>query len=287
MNDYRNRDVQRRKEKRRKRAIIKNWTILVESLVIIILTVSLITVSIKYDQLKNTNNGDNQSTPGTSDIGNASSGGSDVTSSQSDWMKNELDQWYLKLVNPDNAVDNDFIRNVDLAEIDERFSSGAESSKYFDSRAVETLNQMCEAALEDSISLVAVSTYRTYSYQQTLYNNRVTRCINEGYDREEAKRVAATIVALPGTSEHHMGLAVDFNSVEESFENTAAFRWLQEYADDYGFILRYPEDKTDITKIIYEPWHYRYVGVEHAKAMNELDMCMEEYIEYLSNGGKK
>ena len=101
----------------------------------------------------------------------------------------------------------------------------------------------------------------------------------------EAKKVAATIVAVPGTSEHHIGLAVDFNSVEESFENTKAFRWLQENAEDYGFVMRYPKDKKSITKIIYEPWHYRYVGVEHAKAMNDLGLCMEEYLEYLENGG--
>ena len=84
-----------------------------------------------------------------------------------------------------------------------------------------------------------------------------------------------------------MGLAVDINSVEVSFEDTKAFRWLQENAADYGFILRYPKDKQSITKIIYEPWHYRYVGVKHATAMNELDMCMEEYIEYLKSGASQ
>ena len=105
--------------------------------------------------------------------------------------------------------------------------------------------------------------------------------------RAEAEKKAATIVALPGTSEHHLGLAVDINSVETSFEDTAAFRWLQENAENYGFILRYPKDKQEITKIIYEPWHYRYVGVEHAKTINGLGMCFEEYVEYLSNGGVK
>ena len=74
-------------------------------------------------------------------------------------------------------------------------------------------------------------------------------------------------------------------ALEESFENTKAFRWLQEHAEDYGFVMRYPKDNKNVTKIIYEPWHYRYVGVEHAKAMNDLGLCMEEYLEYLSNGG--
>ena len=132
-----------------------------------------------------------------------------------------------------------------------------------------------------------MSSYRTYSYQNTLYNNRVQRFINQGYNEADAKATAATIVAVPGSSEHHMGLAVDINEVEEKFENTNAFKWLQENAADYGFIMRYPKDKQNITKIIYEPWHYRYVGVEHAKNMNQLDMCLEEYIEYIKNGCKK
>ena len=147
---------------------------------------------------------------------------------------------------------------------------------------------MCKAAADDGVTLISVSAYRSYNYQNTLYKNRVERCKREeGLDDEAAKKKAATIVAVPGTSEHHLGLAVDINSVETSFENTAAFRWLQKHAADYGFIMRYAEDKQAITKIIYEPWHYRYVGVEHAKAMGELGMCMEEYIDYLKSGGVK
>ena len=296
MNDYRSREAERRKQQRRKRAIIKNWTILIETLVILVVIVTLIVVSINYNKLLNDSTSSDTSfpsLPGVSDnqSSNVSSLESDAssvtsdTSSKEELMKDELDKWYLKLVNPDNGVDNEFIRNVELAEIDARFSSGASSSKYFDKRAVGPLVEMCKAALADNVSLICVSTYRTYAYQQTLYNNRVQRCINEGYGKDEAKKVAATIVAVPGTSEHHIGLAVDFNSVEESFENTKAFRWLQEHAEDYGFVMRYPKDKKNVTKIIYEPWHYRYVGVEHAKAMNDLGLCMEEYLEYLSNGG--
>lgn len=313
MNDFesRSREIERRKERRRKRAVIKNWTILIETLVIIALVIALIVVSVNYNTLLNKKdtssnpslpeNGSDLPAISNSDISSytvssdnnsslTSSSGSNVssltvskdTSSKTDTTKSELEQWYLKLANPDNSVDNDFIRNVDVAKIDSRFSSGAESSKYFDSRAVDKLNAMCKAALDDNVKLTVVSSYRTYSYQQSLYNNRVRRCINEGYGEEEAKKVAATIVAKPGTSEHHLGLAVDINSVEESFENTKAFRWLQENAENYGFIMRYPKDKKAITKIIYEPWHYRYVGVEHAKAMNDLGYCLEEYLEYLS-----
>ena len=105
----------------------------------------------------------------------------------------------------------------------------------------------------------------------------------QGMSEEEAKKEAATRVAIPGTSEHHLGLAVDINSVETSFENTKAFKWLQKNAENYGFVLRYPKDKKAITKIIYEPWHYRYVGVEHAKEMNRLGLCLEEYIDLLND----
>ena len=87
----------------------------------------------------------------------------------------------------------------------------------------------------------------------------------------------------PGSSDHNLGLAVDFNNVDNNFEDLKAFKWLQKNAENYGFILRYPKDKEDITKISYESWHWRYVGEEHAKKMNELKMCLEEYIEYLQN----
>ena len=190
----------------------------------------------------------------------------------------------MKLVNPDVSVTNDFIRNVDVAQIKSKYTSGAESSKYLDSRIVDKFVEMCKAAEKDGVSLKAVSAYRSYSYQQTLYRNRVQRCMNEeGLSEADAKVKAATIVAVPGTSEHHLGLAVDINSVEESFENTKAFEWLQKNAENYGFIMRFPKDKQSITKIIYEPWHYRYVGIEHAKAINEKGMCLEEYIQYLSS----
>ena len=117
-----------------------------------------------------------------------------------------------------------------------------------------------------------------------LFNNQVTkqRAIHRELSEEEIKNLAGTISAYRGTSEHEVGLAVDFNSVEESFENTAEFQWLKTNAADYGFVLRYAKEKQDITGVIYEPWHYRYVGEKHAKKINELGYCLEEYIEYLN-----
>ena len=276
------RQQERKRQERIKRAKRKNMIIYIESFAIIVLAVALVIVSVKYTALK----GKVSENP----LGDTNSDTSNITSSDTssaDLMKAEVDKWYMKLVNPDNSVDRNFISKVDLLEINSKYTSGSQSSKMLDSRVIESFENMCKAAEEDGIAMISISSYRTYSYQETLYKNRVQRCINEGLSRTDAEKKAATIVALPGTSEHHLGLAVDINSVETSFENTAAFRWLQENAENYGFILRYPKDKQEITKIIYEPWHYRYVGVEHAKAINDLGMCLEEYITYLSSGGVK
>ena len=298
MDDNSRRLAEQKRRERIKRAKLRGRIIIVETLLIIVLIIALVVVSINFAALKkqvaDINNSSDvsgiNSLVSSSNTVSVTPQSSQVLSSEDaekEAMKAELDKWYMLLVNPDKSVTNDFINNVELGEINGKYTSGAQSSKYLDARVVETFNKMCKAASEDGVTLISVSSYRTYSYQQTLYKNRVQRCINEGLSEEEAKKKAATIVAFPGTSEHHLGLAVDINSVEESFENTKAFRWLSDHAEEYGFILRYPEDKQSITKIIYEPWHYRYVGVEHAKAMNDLGMCMEEYVEYLKSGGIK
>ena len=101
----------------------------------------------------------------------------------------------------------------------------------------------------------------------------------------EAEEKAATIVARPGTSEHHCGFAIDFNETNTSFEKSNAYKWMLNNAADYGFILRYPEDKQDITGVIYEPWHWRFVGIDVAKDINSKNMCLEEYIEEINNKG--
>ena len=288
MEDRRKQQIERRRQERIKRAKRKNIIIYVETLVIIILVVALVVVGSSYVRLKNQMNS-NSSTINSSSVDSIlPNESSNSASEQQALIEAELNKWYMLLVNPDNSVSKDFIENVERSEIASKYTNGNESGKYLDSRIVDAFENMCSTAEKDDIRLVSVSAYRSYNYQLGLYNRRVERCQNEeGLSLEAAKKKAATIVALPGTSEHHLGLAVDINSVEVSFEDTKAFRWLQENAADYGFILRYPKDKQSITKIIYEPWHYRYVGVEHATAMNELDMCMEEYIEYLKSGASQ
>ena len=186
----------------------------------------------------------------------------------------ELDQWYLKLANKWNPAGADFIPE-NLVRINNE-------GYMFDSRAYGAYKDLTAAAWEEGVNVYAISAYRSYERQQTLFKNRVDRCIREdGLSQEEAIEKAGTIVAVPGTSEHQVGLAIDFNSVEQSFESTKAGKWLAENCWDYGFILRYPTDKTELTGIIYEPWHFRFVGVKHAKKMKELNMCLEEYVEYL------
>ena len=105
-----------------------------------------------------------------------------------------------------------------------------------------------------------------------------------GYDAEEADQKAATVVARPGTSEHELGLAVDivdadYQQLDEGQASTPVQQWLMEHCWEYGFILRYPDGKSDLTGIIYEPWHYRYVGVETAQALRESGQCLEEYLQ--------
>ncbi len=187
---------------------------------------------------------------------------------------NSGSNWEMTLVNPWNTLHLNY--SVELATIDSRFSSGLQ----FDKRAVKHLNEMCEAAAEDGVSLWIISAFRTYDYQQGLFNAEV----NEYYyyhpnaSQKEAEIGASTEVARPGTSEHNLGLAIDFNSVEQSFENTAQFKWLQKHAAEYGFIMRYAADKQDYTGVIYEPWHYRYVGKENAKKIVQSGLCLEEYL---------
>ncbi len=281
------------RRRRRKKQKIRRLILLVQAILVVALAVVMVVVITKVANIKDgtdasssdvsVTSGDTGNTGDSSNSGN-NGNSSDTTRGDPDLIA-EAEKWYLLLVNPDNSVSKDFIDSVNLSEINSAYRYDGESCKYLDSRITKYFENMCKAAKDDGVKLWSVSAYRKYEKQVTLFNNKVNRLKSSGMDDATARIEAAKVVAIPGTSEHHLGLAVDINSVEESFEKTAAFRWLQENAADYGFIMRYPKDKQDITKIIYEPWHYRYVGVEHAKAMNELDMCLEEYIEYLKSGG--
>lgn len=180
---------------------------------------------------------------------------------------------YLVLVNADNPLPEDLVPN--LKTIQGNFK--------LEEKAADAYLEMKAAAKEDGISLLVASAHRPQSTQERLYKNKVQQFINQGYSEKDAAVVAATIVARPGTSEHNTGLAVDivtpqFQRLIEAFAETDAAKWLAANAHKYGFVLRYPKDKQEITGIVFEPWHFRYVGLEHAQIMYDNSLCLEEYL---------
>ena len=191
--------------------------------------------------------------------------------------KNKIDDWRLILVNSRNPLPEDS-KEPELVYVE---------GKQFDKRAAGELQEMMKAMKKDGITNIWIqSTYRSIEYQKQLYDNKINEYLSKGATKEQAEALTIEYINRPGESEHNLGLAVDFNNVDDDFENTKAYNWLSVNAKDYGFVMRYPEEKAEITGIAYEPWHWRYVGKEHSYKMEELDMCLEEYIEYLENGGE-
>lgn len=152
-----------------------------------------------------------------------------------------------------------------------------------DVRIVNQLSSMLEAAQSDGIDLWVSSAYRSNETQVYLYDRETDYYKDMGYSEAQAKQLAKKSVAVPGTSEHEVGLAVDFNNVTDDFKYTQEYAWLCQHAAEYGFIQRYPEGKENITDIIFEPWHYRYVGKENAEKINASGKCLEEYVYNLIN----
>lgn len=181
-------------------------------------------------------------------------------------------EWNLILVNRDYILPDGY-----MPELAPCITDDPDSLK-LDYRVAPYYNEMYLAALEDGVELTPISGYRSVERQTNNFENKIQKYIDEGYNKTQATQMAATIILPPGTSEHNAGLAMDICSLYESFEETDEFRWLMENGADYGFILRYPEDKQDITQIIYEPWHWRYVGVEAAQEMKASGQCLEEYL---------
>ena len=182
--------------------------------------------------------------------------------------------WNLRLVNEWNPLPADYDYEGHLTTY-----SG---SKKFDARAIDALRRMIDAG--SAYNLTAASLFRPYDLQVDLFNRQIAKAKAQGLTGAAAEAKAATVVTRPGTSEHHTGLTVDvlgsgYSSLEQSFENTPAFAWLKAHCAEYGFILRYPKEKEDITGIIYEPWHYRYVGVEAATEIMSCGLSLEEYLE--------
>lgn len=153
----------------------------------------------------------------------------------------------------------------------------------FDERAAGPLAHMLADAKAEGIIAVPISGYRTQEYQQGLFDDKLLRVRANGFEGDEALAEAAKEVAVPGTSEHQLGLAMDILDVNNpnldwSQEWAPAQRWLMEHCTEYGFILRFPNGTTDLTGIIYEPWHYRYVGRKAASAITSAGLTLEEYL---------
>lgn len=186
--------------------------------------------------------------------------------------------WAMFLVNEQNPLP----RGYDTA-IETELVQTTYRDYYMDSRMAQYMRDMIDAAANDGIDLIVSSAFRDFQYQRDNFDNSVKYRMDEGMSYAEAYADTLLAVQRPGQSEHNAGLAADILSNEyqsmddDGFENTEAFAWLSEHAEDYGFVLRYPKGKTDVTNIIYEPWHYRFVGVYYAKDMNAKGMCMEEY----------
>lgn len=140
------------------------------------------------------------------------------------------------------------------------------------------LVNMYNNALNDNITLKINNAYRSKDEQTQIFENKMNDYENEGYTKEKAYEQTKLTVQVPGYSEHETGLAIDFSDEGHYDENEKMWEWLKNNAYKYGFILRYPEDKYEITKIDYEPWHYRYVGKKAAKEITNKNLTLEEYL---------
>lgn len=178
------------------------------------------------------------------------------------------------LVNADNPLPDVYDEKIReyLVEIDEEYRNNDYVTKIHKD-VLPYISAMVAEAQKDNVQLQVWSPFRSYAIQRDLFERQVARC---GGDEDKA----ATTVSRPGTSEHNTGLCADFNMADDKFEDTEMFEWMCEHAEDFGFILRYPKDKMDVTGVIYESWHWRFVGIKTAKEINRLGMTLEEYVEH-------
>ena len=189
------------------------------------------------------------------------------------------DDWRLVLVNKHQSIPDDY--QVTLGAI-----KTMKGTQYCDERIIDDYLAMLQAAQDDNIALQVCSPYRTSEYQETLFNDHIKKYMRKGLSYMEAFQLSSVAVTVPGASEHQIGLALDIvtpshQQLTESFADTSAGKWLAENCYKYGFILRYPKGKEYITGIEFEPWHFRYVGVEAATVITERGITLEEFWEEL------
>lgn len=221
-------------------------------------------------------------------VTSSSSSTSNSTSSSTDETNNlpnvSTKDWDLVLVN----YDHPYTEVPKLATLDNGY--------LVDERILSDYESMKNAAAANGVYLTVISAYRSVEDQTTVYNQDIAEKMATGLNEKDAKKETEKYVTRPTTSEHHTGLAMDILDEEwynqsgggltGSFGDTPGGIWIAEHCTDYGFVVRYPEGKEDITHINYEPWHLRYVGQENAKYMTENNLVLEEYIELLQKAGK-
>lgn len=201
-----------------------------------------------------------------------------VVSSSSEPEAPQPDDWRLILVNYDHPIPDDW--TIDLAMTRYGYE--------VDTRIADAVDELITAAASDNISLIICYGYRTIEQSRQLFEKQVNKQLALGLSQEQAVIEARRWVAPPGTSEHHTGLALDIVTpshqvLNHAFADTDAGQWLAAHSWEHGFVIRYPEDKQEVTGITYEPWHVRYVGKEHAAAMHENNECLEEYVALITN----
>lgn len=285
----------RRKKKISKQALILRWIMIIILVLLVFFAVKSIISKIKKvdesaavtsaasDSAAQTSagmSGEADTNTNSSSDGIVIGAGEDMTDN-TDVMEEIDNAWAMFLVNNQNPLPDNYDKKIKVKKV---YSNGDRDFE-FDERAADYLIDMFAAAKKEGINLTVNSSYRTIEYQQYNFDRSVQQRVNNGMSYEEAVIDTEKEVAYPGKSEHNAGLSADIFSDEyvsfddDGFKNTKAYAWLMENAADYGFILRYPEEKEAETGIIYEPWHYRFVGVYYAHKVQESGLCLEEYFE--------
>ena len=259
--------------KSNKKFIISPNIFIVFILFLIVISTNLINISIKDN--KTINNDINNKDSISNNVASINSKNNNETTSEDiNLLYNNPNDEYLVLVNKEHSLEENYEPN-DLVIPNIPLQTSSDMTAHVRYQVAVELENMFNDAKKDGINLIGISGYRSCDYQTTVYNDAVA---NEGV-------VAAdSYVAHPGHSEHQTGLSIDilsseYSTLDEGFENTEAFKWLSENINSYGFIIRYPKGKEDITGYSYEPWHLRYVGKNAAKEITENQLTLEEYLK--------
>lgn len=261
-------------KKRRRRIVIAAAAILVVAVGGTVLFSHLLTTK-ATDPTNTKPDGTTASTVSTSSVQSSSEPASSVpkavlTADTSFAQWNQTCDWTMVMVNAYNPIPDDWEDHI--------IYPPGYSPCGMDDRILKPIQDMINAAYADNVSLWISSGYRSKEKQASLLEQEIQTHMNSGMDRAQAEVEAKKLVMPAGYSEHQSGLVIDINGVDPDFYQTKAYEWMTQHAAEYGFIERYPDGKSSITGIDYEPWHYRYVGVDNAKAIQASGLCLEEYI---------